>query len=258
MPDHHVYLRIEPIYNYSPVDPHPGGPRPYRRDCMRNEGHEDATIPLAEADARRLAALIYREYLDPGYTIPKPDKLVAADVNEPAFTRRVPGTVIYARPRERLFIHVFNGDVEPHSFHVHGLKYGIESDGSYPFGTENASGRRSDEICPGDEWTYVFDVTEQMVGAWPFHDHYVHLMESVNRGLFGGLVVLPRRPRIDQPGRSSSGKTYPCTGRAPSGVGATWTAASVGDGGTPRISVKRRTSIVASRLPCARRSATRR
>ena len=31
-----------------------------------------------------------------------------------------------------------------------------------------------------------------MIGAWPFHDHYKRIGESVNRGLFGGIVVKPR------------------------------------------------------------------
>src|SRR5258707_15111661 len=84
-------------------------PIQYRRDCMRNMNHEDGTIPADEVAARRLTALIYREYLDAQYLIPKPDKLIAADVNEPAFTRRVPGTVIYAKPGDWLRIHVKNG-----------------------------------------------------------------------------------------------------------------------------------------------------
>jgi len=43
----HVYLRIETIPDYSPVDPDPHvtPPREYRRDCMRNMGHEDTMIP---------------------------------------------------------------------------------------------------------------------------------------------------------------------------------------------------------------------
>src|SRR5262249_40196926 len=135
-------------------------------------------------------ALIYREYLDPAYLVPKPDKLVLADVNEPVYTHRVPGTVIYTRPGERLHIHVLNADTMPHSFHLHGLRYGIDSDGSWPFGTQSSDGRRSDEICPGQSWTYRFEVTGEMVGAWPFHDHSRHLGESVNLGLFGGIVVL--------------------------------------------------------------------
>src|SRR2546426_1640853 len=190
-PIHNVYLKIEEIADYSPVEPSPHAAANYRRDCMRNPGHEDAKIPLSEVQARELDALIYREYLDAGYTIPKPDKLIQADVNEPVFPHRVPGTVIYTRPGEHLHIHVLNVDVMPHSFHVHGLRYGIESDGSWPLGTQATDGRRSDEICPGQTWIYHFDVTEEMVGAWPFHEHYRMIGESVNRGLFGGIVVLP-------------------------------------------------------------------
>jgi plastocyanin len=188
-----IYLKIELIRGYSPVEPddHVSPPIEYRRDCMRNMGHEDGTIPADEVAARRLTALIYREYLDPQYLIPKPDKLVAADINEPAFTRRVPGTVIYARPGDWLRIHVKNADASPHSFHLHGVRYGVDSDGSWPFGTQSDDGRRSDEICPGQTWTYTFQVTEQTVGAWPFHDHYRNIGANINRGLFGGLVVLP-------------------------------------------------------------------
>jgi plastocyanin len=201
-----IYLKIEPVLDYSPVRPdeHVSPPIVYARDCMRNPGHEDATIPADEVNARRLTALIYREYLDAGYLVPKPDKLIVADINEPAFNRRVPGTVIYASPGDRLRIHVRNADVMPHSFHVHGLKYGIESDGSWPFGTQSADGRRSDEICPGQSWTYVYDVTAETVGAWPFHDHHRDIGMAINRGLFGGIVVLPRDecdrlPRFDLP-----------------------------------------------------------
>ena len=203
MPVRHIFLKIEEIVDYSPVEPSPHAAANYRRDCMRNTGHEDATIPLSEVNARRLTALIYREYLDPDYLIPKPDKLVLADVNEPIFTHRVPGAVIYARPGDRLHIHVLNADTMPHSFHVHGLRYGIDSDGSWPLGTQATDGRRSDEICPGESWTYRFDVTDEMVGAWPFHDHSRHIGESVARGLFGGIIVLGKdhhpHPRPELP-----------------------------------------------------------
>jgi plastocyanin len=195
MPTRDIYLKIETIPDYSPVEPddHVSPPIKYRRDCMRNMGHEDGTIPADEVAARRLTALIYREYLDPQYLMPKPDKLIAADVNEPAFTRRVPGTVIYAKPGDWLRVHVKNADINPHSFHIHGVRYGIDSDGSWPFGTQSDDGRRSDEICPGQTWTYTYEVTDETVGAWPFHDHCRNIGTYINRGLFGGLVVLPEK-----------------------------------------------------------------
>src|SRR6266851_3283236 len=186
-----IYLQIEQIIDYSPVDPQPM-PMQFRRDCMRTPGHEDGTIPDSEVNARRLVALVYREYLDSHYLIPKPDKLILSDVNEPVFSHRVPGTVIYTKPGERLRIHVRNADSTSHSFHLHGLRYGIDSDGSWPLGTQNSDGRRSDEICPGQYWTYHFDVSDDMIGAWPFHDHCHNIGDNINRGLFGGIVVLPR------------------------------------------------------------------
>ena len=194
-----IYLKIQQLNGYSPVEPadHVTPPVQYRRDCMRGPGHEDGTIPADEVNARRLNAVIYREYMDSQFLVPKPDKLIAADVNEPAFTHRVPGTVIYTHPGQRLRIHVKNADVTPHSFHVHGLGYGIDSDGSWPFGTQAADGRRSDEICPGQTWTYTFDVTDKMIGAWPFHSHCRDIGPNTNRGLFGGIVVLRRKKDYD-------------------------------------------------------------
>ncbi len=206
MPFRDIYLKIETMPDYSPVAPDKevSPPIVYERDCMRNVGHEDGTIPADEVNARRLTALVYREYLDPGFVVPKPDKLVLADINEPAYDSRVPGTVIYASPGDWLRIHVKNEDTVPHSFHLHGLKHGIESDGAWPFGTQSGDGRRSDEICPGQTWTYSFDVTDQMIGAWPFHDHYRDMGASVNRGLFGGVIVMPgdecdELPRFELP-----------------------------------------------------------
>ena len=140
-----------------------------------NPPHEDTHIPHAEVEQRKLDAVVYREYLDPAFTIPNTAPIVPADINEPRYDRRVPGAVLYAEPGERLFIHVLNADDFPHSFHIHGLVYGIDSDGSWPFGVADADGRRSDAICPGDEWCYTFDVTEETIGAWPFHDHYADI-----------------------------------------------------------------------------------
>jgi plastocyanin len=202
--ERHIYLKIERINGYSPVFPQPKviPPLHYGRDCARGEGHENGLIPQAEIEARSLDAVVYREYLDSAYLVPKPDKLILADVNEPSYDHRVPGTVIYTRPCQRLKIHVWNTDTIPHSLHVHGLRYGIDSDGSWPFGTEAAHhGGRSDAICPGDTWTYTYDVTDEMLGAWPFHDHTHHHHTRIDQGLFGGIVVLGPCDRPPRPFR---------------------------------------------------------
>jgi plastocyanin len=183
-----IYLKIEHILGYSPVAPQDEMGH-YHHDCARNPGHEDGRVPDGEAALRRVDALVYHEYLDAGYSTPNPAPLIANDVNEPMFDRRIPGTVIYAKPGERLRVHVLNADDMPHSFHVHGLLYGVAGDGSWPFGVADPMGARSDEICPGDTWIYELEATHETVGCWPFHDHYKVIGDNVNRGLFGGIVV---------------------------------------------------------------------
>src|ERR1700687_5934016 len=90
-----IYLRIEVIPGYSPVNPDDDEANSYKRDCLRSPGHADGAVPDAEVEMRRFDALVYREYLDAGYTSPNMAPMVAADINEPRADRRVPSTVIY-------------------------------------------------------------------------------------------------------------------------------------------------------------------
>ena len=193
-----IFLQIEPLPEYSPLAPLLCA-RYYGRDCQRNMGHELGRIPADEILQARVGALVYREYLDPDYATPNTAPLVPSDSAEPPWDHRVPGALIWARPGEQLHIHVRNADPDDcHSMHVHGLHYGIESDGAWPRGVATRDGRRSDEILPGQTWTYVFDITEEMVGAWPFHDHVRDVQGNINRGLIGGIIVRdPRAPRVD-------------------------------------------------------------
>jgi len=78
-----IYLKIEKLPAYSPVAPENGEHDRYGRDCMRNHGHENGRIPQAEIERRRVDAVVYREYLDPGYTVPNLAKLVEDDLIEP-------------------------------------------------------------------------------------------------------------------------------------------------------------------------------
>ena len=187
-----IYLKIEEIENYSPVAPVEEKlppPIAYKRDCMQNMGHPNGIIPDSEVTARSLKAVVYREYLDPDYLVPKTSKLIPADINEPPYHRRVPGTVIYTRPYTKLCIHIKNCASQGYSFHLHGLEYDISSDGAWPFGTQTTDGRRSDEICPGQTWTYIYKVTKEHVGTWPFHDHAQKPSPAINSGLIGGIIV---------------------------------------------------------------------
>src|SRR5437899_2173954 len=106
-----IYLKIEPLASYSPLAPILCSRR-YGRDCMYNVGHEFGRVMPDEILNSTLDALVYREYFDSHYTIPNKAKIVEADSNEPPWDRRIPGCVLYAKPGERLYIHVLNAD--PH------------------------------------------------------------------------------------------------------------------------------------------------
>jgi FtsP/CotA-like multicopper oxidase with cupredoxin domain len=194
-----IFLKIEPLVGlYSPLSPVPCSRR-YGRDCMYNQGHELGRVSREEIFASSVDALVYHEYRDPHYQLPERRKLIRADANEPPWEARVPGCVLYAEPGERLYIHVLNADADDcHSLHVHGVRYGSDSDGAWPFGVADRDGRRSDEIRPGERWTYVFDATQETIGAWAFHDHVRRVQQNVARGLFGALIVRdPRAPCAD-------------------------------------------------------------
>jgi FtsP/CotA-like multicopper oxidase with cupredoxin domain len=197
MAHHDIYLQIEPVAGYSPLAPIRCS-RQYGRDCMRNPGHEIGRVNAQEIFSTTFDAVVYHRYQDAMYMNPVTDKLVAADVNEPPWDRRIPGCVLYADVGDELSIHVRNGDSDCHSFHLHGLKYGIDSDGAWPLGVQAADGRRSDQILPGESWTYRFRATPETVGVWAFHDHFQMVQRWANRGLFGMLIVRePKAPRCE-------------------------------------------------------------
>lgn len=192
------YLQIEPVAEYSPLAPIRCSRR-YGRDCMRGPGHEIDRVSAPEIFASTIDAMVYRRYEDAAYTVPVTDPLVAADVNEPPWDRRIPGCVLFADVGDTVAIHVRNGDMDNcHSLHVHGLRYGIDSDGAWPLGVQAKDGRRSDDIHPGGTWTYRFRATEETVGVWAFHDHHQSVQRWINRGLFGALIVRdPQAPSAD-------------------------------------------------------------
>src|SRR6478736_5221291 len=94
-----IFLKIEAVSNYSPYAPITCS-RHYGRDCMFGPGHETGRLSVQEILAASLDALVFREYLDPAYSVPNTAKLIPADVNEPPWYRRVPGAVLYAKPGE--------------------------------------------------------------------------------------------------------------------------------------------------------------
>ena len=134
-----IFIKIERVLGYCPLSPEPCSRR-WGRDGMYNLGHELGRVQAGEIVSTTLDALVFHEYFDNHYTQANTSKIVASDINEPGWDRRIPGCVLYARPGERLYIHVLNGDPNDcHSIHLHGLRYGIDSDGAWPFGLATKS-----------------------------------------------------------------------------------------------------------------------
>src|ERR1700687_2499561 len=58
-----IYLRIEVIPGYSPVNPDDDEENSYKRDCLRSPGHAEGAVPDAEVEMRRFDALGHLGYL---------------------------------------------------------------------------------------------------------------------------------------------------------------------------------------------------
>ena len=79
----------------------------------------------------------------------------------------------------------------PHSMHFHGVHYKPSSDGAFVPGV---SGRDGD-VKPGRTWTYRLTAGDDSAGAWPYHDHWPSMHESIEGGMCGMLSILGRRER---------------------------------------------------------------
>lgn len=100
----------------------------------------------------------------------------------------MPGPVLRASPGDTLVVHFRNEDRRTHTMHPHGVRYAPEFDGSF-MGRFTPPGGR---VKPGETFTYRWEVGEDAVGVWPYHDHGPHEMVSTDAGLFGAIVITPR------------------------------------------------------------------
>ena len=74
---------------------------PHRRSLQSIDRHRplEHTVRDSQWFDEEAALAVQHIYLQ--YLLPRPDTLVAANLKEPAFIRRVPGAVLYARPGGR-------------------------------------------------------------------------------------------------------------------------------------------------------------
>ncbi|HEY6761257.1 MAG TPA: multicopper oxidase domain-containing protein [Baekduia sp.] len=103
----------------------------------------------------------------------------------------IPGPVLRGYPGDTLRVHFRNEDKTynmPHTMHPHGVGYTPDHDGTYM----GLSTRPSGAVPVGKTWTYEWDVRNDSIGVWPYHDHGPMEMMSTNLGLFGAIVIRPR------------------------------------------------------------------
>jgi FtsP/CotA-like multicopper oxidase with cupredoxin domain len=100
-----------------------------------------------------------------------------------AFNGQVPGPEIRVRQGDRVRFVVQNQMDQPFALHFHGVTLPNEMDG-VPYVTQPA-------IMPGEHWTYEFRIVDEP-GIYVYHSHF-NAAEQVDRGLYGALIVEPRR-----------------------------------------------------------------
>ena len=102
----------------------------------------------------------------------------------------MPGPVLRGSPGDTLVVHFKNDDRAmrmPHTMHPHGVHYDPQFDGTY-IGRYTPPGGA---VKFGDAFTYRWEVKDDSVGVWPYHDHGPMEMESTMMGLFGAIVIEP-------------------------------------------------------------------
>lgn len=92
----------------------------------------------------------------------------------------VPGPVLRANEGEILRVNFVNGNEHPHTLHFHGI-HPAPMDGVFEL------------VEPGQKFTYEFEA--KPAGVHPYHCHVQPLAKHIAKGMYGTLIVDPRRPR---------------------------------------------------------------
>ncbi|HWH10322.1 MAG TPA: multicopper oxidase domain-containing protein [Solirubrobacteraceae bacterium] len=178
--------RVVPSALASSIAPAPAPPpAPARADARHREfwlsveAFEQNLVPTGfdqmmgtTVGGASFAALGFRGYT-PGFgrLLPQDESPTGIGLNS-----GIPGPLLRARVGDRVTVHLRNNDHEfkwPHSFHVHGWRYGPESDGSWTYGTRADAVGDGAAVPYGETYAYQYTVPETAVGTWPYHDHSV-------------------------------------------------------------------------------------
>ncbi len=101
-----------------------------------------------------------------------------------SYNGRIPGPTLRATEGDRLRITFVNGGRHPHTIHFHGI---------HPAAMDGVAGLGDGEIAPGDRTVYEFDAAP--FGLQLYHCHVRPLAEHIAKGLYGTLVIDPKRSR---------------------------------------------------------------
>ena len=96
------------------------------------------------------------------------------------FNGIVPGPTLRATVGDIIKINFGNGDSHSHTLHFHGV-HPADMDGVFEI------------IPPGGNFTYEF--TAEPFGLFPYHCHVLPLSKHISKGLYGTLIIDPKKPR---------------------------------------------------------------
>jgi len=107
---------------------------------------------------------------------------VARNAKFPAWTFNgtVPGPTLRATEGDVMRIHFRNEAAHTHSIHLHGI-HPSNMDGVF------------EQIPPGG--SYVYELTAEPFGLFLYHCHTMPVSKHVMKGLYGALVIDPKKPR---------------------------------------------------------------
>ena len=96
------------------------------------------------------------------------------------FNNTVPGPTLRATEGDLIRINFINNGSGFHTMHFHGI-HPSEMDGVF------------EGIAPGGKFTYEF--VAEPFGVFPYHCHIQPLEEHISHGLYGALIIDPKKPR---------------------------------------------------------------
>ena len=98
------------------------------------------------------------------------------------FDGQVPGPTLRCTAGDLVRVHFRNAGTHPHSIHFHGF-HPANMDGVF------------EQIDPGGSYVYEFEA--QPFGLHLYHCHTMPLKRHIAKGLYGAMIIDPKRPRPD-------------------------------------------------------------